>query len=415
MNKQNSKQLVGEIPSIEKSEFIKVRFDEICKNISDRVEDPKTSGTDYYVGLEHLDSEDLKIHRNGTPDDVNATKLRFKKGQILFGKRRFYQRKLAVAEKSGICSAHMLVLEAIPGKIMFEFLPILMQSEEFFQRALMISEGSLSPTIKWRNLAKQEFWIPSKSDQEKIILLTDKIETLLVKNRKLFEKYHIFKTSITEELFSKGIKKSKFKEVNLEDIVKPEKFSIVDGPFGTQLHADEYVDNGIPVIRVADIKKDGTFSSKNLAHITEKKFLQLIRSAVYPGDILLAKTGATIGKLCILPNYVEKGLLASSVAKISLDKKKCDPRFVFYYLLSERGQKQILSNATGTTRPSINLTPIKKIKLTLPSKPDQQKIACIISMINEDIINTQNYFSSLKILKKSILFKKLTPQILEIK
>jgi len=87
----------------------KVRFDEICSNISNRINNPKEAETDYYVGLEHLESEQLKIRKHGTPDDVSATKLKFESGQILFGKRRFYQRKLAVANREGICSAHMLV------------------------------------------------------------------------------------------------------------------------------------------------------------------------------------------------------------------------------------------------------------------------------------------------------------------
>ena len=62
----------------------KVRFDQICKNISDRIDDPKQAKTDYYVGLEHLDSEEPKILRHGSPQDVVSSKSYFKKGQILF-------------------------------------------------------------------------------------------------------------------------------------------------------------------------------------------------------------------------------------------------------------------------------------------------------------------------------------------
>ena len=67
----------------------KVRFDQICKNISDRIDDPKEAETDYYVGLEHLDPEEPKILRHGNPQDVSKTKLQFKTDHILFGKRKF--------------------------------------------------------------------------------------------------------------------------------------------------------------------------------------------------------------------------------------------------------------------------------------------------------------------------------------
>ena len=114
----------------------KVRFDQICKNISNRIDDPKQADTDYYVGLEHLDSEEPKISRHGSPQDVSKTKLLFKPGHILFGKRNWYLRRLAVAQREGICSAHMLVLEPIEGKITKEFLPLLMFSDEFYEKAI---------------------------------------------------------------------------------------------------------------------------------------------------------------------------------------------------------------------------------------------------------------------------------------
>ena len=141
------------------SSWQKVRFDQICKNISNRIDDPKQADTDYYVGLEHLDSEEPKISRHGSPQDVSKTKLLFKPGHILFGKRNWYLRRLAVAQREGICSAHMLVLEPIEGKITKEFLPLLMFGDDFYEKALMVSAGSMSPTIKWKDLAKQEFLI----------------------------------------------------------------------------------------------------------------------------------------------------------------------------------------------------------------------------------------------------------------
>ena len=91
------------LPVADKAGWRVVRFDEMAHNLVDRVE-PKDAKTEYYVGLEHLDSDTLKISRWGSPDEVEATKFRFKPGDIIFGKRRCYQRKLGVAEFEGICS-----------------------------------------------------------------------------------------------------------------------------------------------------------------------------------------------------------------------------------------------------------------------------------------------------------------------
>lgn len=153
---------------VSKAGWQRVKFGDIATQVSDRVDDPRQAGVEYYVGLEHLDSECLKIRRWGTPEDVEATKLRFKPGDIIFGKRRAYQRKVAVAEFEGICSAHAMVLRAREENVVKEFLPFFMQSEEFSQRAVAISEGSLSPTIKWKTLAQQEFVLPPKDEQRRI-------------------------------------------------------------------------------------------------------------------------------------------------------------------------------------------------------------------------------------------------------
>ena len=135
------------------------RFEQLADQINDRVI-PAEAEVERYVGLEHLDSDSLLIRRWGDPSEVESTKLRFQPGDIIFGKRRVYQRKVAVADTEGICSAHAMVLRAKPEVVLPEFLPFFMQSDEFMERALRISVGSLSPTINWKTLAKEEFVLP---------------------------------------------------------------------------------------------------------------------------------------------------------------------------------------------------------------------------------------------------------------
>lgn len=128
--------------------------------VNDRIDNPAEANVEHYVGLEHLDAESLSIRRWGSPSDVEATKLLFKKGDIIFGRRRVYQRKLAIAPFDGICSAHAMVLRAKPEIALPEFLPFFMQSDLFMERAKEISVGSLSPTINWKALAQEEFALP---------------------------------------------------------------------------------------------------------------------------------------------------------------------------------------------------------------------------------------------------------------
>ena len=152
---------------LSKNDFEKVKFEKIALSISERVE-PQKITLNTYVGLEHLEPDNLTITRTGTSGDVIGTKLKIYKGDIIFGKRRAYQRKIAVSHFDGIASAHSMILRANEKNIEKEFLPFFMQSDIFMERAVQISEGSLSPTIKWKTLALQEFYLPKKEKQREI-------------------------------------------------------------------------------------------------------------------------------------------------------------------------------------------------------------------------------------------------------
>ena len=102
-----------------------------------------------YLGLEHLDSGCLQVTRFGSEVAPIGEKLIMKKGDVLFGKRRAYQKKVAIAPFDGIFSAHGMVLRPNENIINKEFFPFFISSDYFLDAAIKISVGSLSPTINW--------------------------------------------------------------------------------------------------------------------------------------------------------------------------------------------------------------------------------------------------------------------------
>jgi len=155
------------LPLFDRKGWRRVPFGEFAESINERVE-PADAAEEIYVGLEHLDPENLHIRRWGKGSDVIGTKLRFRKGDIIFERRRAYQRKLAVAEFDGIYSAHAMVVRTKPKVVLPEFLPFLMMSDRFMNRAVEISVGSLSPTINWKTLKNEEFDLPPFEQQRRI-------------------------------------------------------------------------------------------------------------------------------------------------------------------------------------------------------------------------------------------------------
>lgn len=154
--------------NLERTGWRRVAFGDVIRNVTERVDDPQKAGVDRYVGLEHLDPGVMTVQRWDSPDKVAAQKLRFREGDVIFGRRRAYQKKVAMAKFEGICSAHALVLRADEDSVHPEFLPWFLASKYFLDRAISISVGSLSPTVNWRDLKVQEFDLPPLDEQARI-------------------------------------------------------------------------------------------------------------------------------------------------------------------------------------------------------------------------------------------------------
>ena len=137
--------------TIDKTVWKKWRFDEVCRQVNTSTKDPEADGLHYVIGLEHIEPGNLHITKWDTLEKETTFTRKFVKGQVLFGRRRAYQRKVAYAEFDGICSGDILVFEAIEENLLPELLPFLIQSDGFFEKALATSAGSLSPRTKFVN------------------------------------------------------------------------------------------------------------------------------------------------------------------------------------------------------------------------------------------------------------------------
>ena len=150
----------------------RVKFGDVVRLSKARSKDPLADGIERYVGLEHLEPGDLRIRSWGSvADGVTFTSV-FQPGQVLFGKRRAYQRKVAVADFSGVCSGDIYVLETKDAQVLLpELLPFICQTDAFFDHAVGTSAGSLSPRTNWTSLADFEFMLPPMDEQRHLIRL----------------------------------------------------------------------------------------------------------------------------------------------------------------------------------------------------------------------------------------------------
>ena len=151
-----------------RAKWTRVRFGDLVENLNETESNPAETGLERFIGLEHLEPGSLHIRSWGNVADGTTFTRRCRPGQVLFGKRRAYQRKVAMAEFDAVVSGDIYVLAPKNDRLVSGLLPFLCLSERFFEHAVGTSAGSLSPRTNWSSLASFEFDLPPLDQQRRI-------------------------------------------------------------------------------------------------------------------------------------------------------------------------------------------------------------------------------------------------------
>lgn len=148
----------------------------VSKEVRVSCKNPVEAGIEYFVGLEHITPGEFQLNgKKNIAEGTTFTKT-FEAGDVLFGKRRAYLKKAAIADFHGLCSSDILVLRSIDEKILKDLFPFYISANVVFDFAVSNSAGSLSPRAKWKDLSKFEFLLPDLTTQKKIVAVLQQIE-----------------------------------------------------------------------------------------------------------------------------------------------------------------------------------------------------------------------------------------------
>lgn len=371
-----------DLKSLDRSKWISFKFEEIAQKISKTVK-PEEAEVDIYVGLEHLDGEDIHIRRKGVPSDVKGGKLRCYPGDIIFGKRRAYQRKAAIVDFDGICSAHAFVFRANPEVIDPKLFPFFLHSDEFMHRMVDISVGGLSPTINWGDLKHQEFLLPPKDQQAQLAKLLWAMDKVIESKKGLKKHLEITYDSNKKEIYnsSNNIK------INLG-----ERINILSGfAFKSKYFNKESL--GIPIIRIRDIE------SCNVETFYSGEYDS--RYMIKDGDMIVGMDGDFIMNIWNGP----EALLNQRVLKIETVEDKNQELFGYLKHFLQRELDRIHRGVGATTVKHLAVSDLKKTKLPIPLNGLEN----VNRKLDEIVRNVNN--CSVKIMNSKSLQKSLINQV----
>jgi type I restriction enzyme S subunit len=363
----------AKLPIFDRRDWTRVRFGDVVQNVKETERDPAKAGIERFFGLEHLEQGSLHVRSWGNVADGTTFTRRCRPGQVLFGKRRAYQRKVAVAEFEAVVSGDIYVFAPKDERLLLELLPFLCMSERFFQYAVETSAGSLSPRTNWKHLAQFGFDLPPLGKQRRIAEMLWAVDECTIKGRVLYDSLKAFHKAVLDRGCSENGEMHQLG--NIVDYVS-------DGPFGSKLKTEHYSSFGARVIRLQNIG-DGQFDDTDKAFISMDYFGELRRYEVRAGDVVVAGLGDEthpVGRAALIPESFGPAVNKADCFCLRGSPEKVLNAYIAHFLNSKIGSEQVGIRAQGTTRLRINVGNIKTVIVPLPSLSQQ---AHLIDQLDE--------------------------------
>lgn len=351
-----------------KTGWRQVKFGDVVQLSKARSQDPLADGIERYVGLEHLEPGDLRIRSWGNVvDGVTFTSV-FQPGQVLFGKRRAYQRKVAVADFSGVCSGDIYVLETKDAQMLLpELLPFICQTDTFFDHAVGTSAGSLSPRTNWTSLADFEFLLPPMDEQHRLVKLLTSVEECLA--------------SLSEaDLTTAALENSRIEDALAS--VPADRVITVDrlvplGPkngLSPKANSDE---RGYPTLSIGAVR-DGRIVAEGNTKYAEISDAEAAAFELKANDVLVVRGNGNkllTGK-CGLVDVVPNGCFYPDLLiRLKFDEKIIRPEFAVLQWNSQSTHNRLISRAKSTNGIwKINGADIRQHALKVPEVEEQDAL-----------------------------------------
>lgn len=352
------------------------------KYIADLLTVKSTNSDDLFVGLENISSGDGK-YISKEENIADGASVSFEKNDVLFGKLRPYLAKSWLATFSGVCSSEFLVLRT--AKLHPKFLNYYSLTNEFIDQVNSSTYGSKMPRASWEFIGLLPVPTCSYFLSEKVAAFLDhetaKIDNLIEKQKQLIELLKEKRQAVISHAVTKGLNPDvPMKDSGVEwlgevpahwikqklvNVSEGSRGSFVNGPFGSDLLAEELRDHGVPVVYIRDIKPTG-YSRKSTVFVTPMKAKQLDVCKLEPGNVVVSKVGDPPGDACVYPVGEPSAIITQDVIRIRVNMAQFSPEFIAYLLNSDFGRMVVNDISVEGTRKRVSLGDFKSTRFVFP-------------------------------------------------
>ena len=314
------------------------------------------------VGLEHLIPEEITLTA-WDEDSENTFSKMFRKGNVLFGRRRAYLKKAAVAPFDGICSGDITVIEAKPDRILPELLPFIIQNDDLFDFAVGKSAGSLSPRVKWEHLKNYEFELPDMEKQKELAELLWAMDN----TKKSYQKLIAATDELVKSQFMEHLKCHKNDTVPLKQVC-------IKGPQNGFYRKGAEENGTIPIMKMKQLFGNAAMCEAKDCDLVSITDSELSRFRLTPNDLLFGRRSLVVdgaGKCRRVGEIAQEAIFESSMLRITLDPNKVKPRYLQEWFDSDDGVKAIKSIRAVTTIAGIKGSDLANLNIPIVPLKEQ--------------------------------------------
>lgn len=387
---------------LDKSKWKLTKFGDVAIQQKGTVDRENTELTRYIQGG-HMNSEDLHIRNWGNLTDEYlgpAFIRKFEKGDILYGSRRTYLRKVAIADFDGITSNTTFVIKGNEANIDRRLLPFIMMSEGFTENSIKNSKGSVNPYINWKDIANYEFLLPPKDQQAKLAELLWAMDEVIERENDLLGKLLITNETQCKSSVDFGYNSNKLKLPDGWRMMKIKDFSTVQAGSTPLRSNTEFFNKGIhPWVKTLDLNNDSILSTEEkITDLALEKTSCKLREV---GTILVAMYGGfnQIGRTGLLEIEAATN---QAISAVMMDQNIVLPEYLLLVLNTKINywKKVAISSRKD---PNITKVDVENFPVPVPSLAVQESILLKTNSILRSIESSKSKNSSSKALQKSLI------------